>query len=192
MAGQKSCWVFLAFCHEGKNHQSQRNAIVLPPSMHSWHQDSACHRAIGGDWGPSMRAVFSSHPGRQNWSWVCTIQNIFNVHAWHIVLTSLCPSCDISGSWISLYKAFLSLKHKQLITVCVSFLTCLSQDFENWSACLWYSSLLDTCVFSSLLIWHLMNFCELSALEELQQFRNLTRLALIWRQKTNKEFMKSH
>lgn len=145
-----------------------------------------------GDWGPSMRAVFSSHPGRQNWSWVCTIQNIFNVHAWHIVLTSLCPSCDISGSWISLYKAFLSLKHKQLITVCVSFLTCLSQDFENWSACLWYSSLLDTCVFSSLLIWHLMNFCELSALEELQQFRNLTRLALIWRQKTNKEFMKSH
>lgn len=139
--------------------------------------------AIGA---PSMRAVFSSHPGRQNWSWVCTIQNIFNVHAWHIVLTSLCPSCDISGSRISLYKAFLSLKHKQLITVCVSFLTCLSQDFENWSACLWYSSLLDTCVFSSLLIWHLMNFCELSALEELQQFRNLTRLALTWRQKTNK------
>ena len=102
--------VFLSILPWRKNHQSQRNAIVLPPSMHSWHQDSACHWAIGGDWGPSMRAVFSSHPGRQNWSWVCTIQNIFNVHAWHIVLTSLCPSCDISGSWISLYKAFLSLK----------------------------------------------------------------------------------
>lgn len=118
MAGQKLCLFFLAVCHEGKNHQSQRNAIVLPPSMHSWHQDSACHQAmrqLG-----SMRAVFPSHPRRQNWSWVCTIQNIFNVHAWHIVLTSLYPSCDVSGSCISLSKAFLSLKRKLSLDVFLS------------------------------------------------------------------------